>query len=48
LEDIQAGSFVFEFVGEIISNIEMAHRNKRYIASHQHRYVVVLDVDEST
>jgi hypothetical protein len=28
MEDLAIGSFVFEFVGEIVTNVEMAYRNK--------------------
>jgi len=47
LEDILVGSFVFEFVGEIITNLEMVICNKIHVECRKHAYNMVLDVDEA-
>jgi hypothetical protein len=46
MEDFVAGFFVFEFVGEIVTNEKMAYCNKVYEDCKRLAYSMVLDVDE--
>lgn len=47
LEDLPAGAFVFEYVGEILTNSEMWERNNDVHKNGEghHTYPVVLDSD---
>lgn len=45
LEPISAGSFVCEYVGEILTNTEMWHRNNDVHRKAQHHFSLLLDAD---
>lgn len=47
LEDIPVMFFVFEFVGEIVTNSEMALHNKTYVECKKHAYNMVLNANEA-
>jgi hypothetical protein len=46
MEDFADGSFVFEFVREIMTNAKMTYCNKVYEDCKRLPYIIVLDVDE--
>lgn len=53
LEDLPAGAFAFEYVGEILTNTEMFHRNEKLLKSTMqgeitHTFPVTLDADWGT
>lgn len=49
LEELPQGAFVCEYVGEILTNIELYERNSRRGADNgKHTYPVLLDADWST
>ncbi|CAM8969251.1 unnamed protein product [Rhodiola kirilowii] len=45
LEELPKGSFVCEYVGEVLTNIELYERNTRSSANERHTYPVLLDSD---
>ncbi|KAL5702420.1 [histone H3]-lysine(4) N-trimethyltransferase [Ranunculus cassubicifolius] len=45
LEDLPRGSFVCEYVGEILTNTELYDRNMRSNGDEKHTYPVLLDAD---
>ncbi|KAJ7973533.1 Histone-lysine N-methyltransferase [Quillaja saponaria] len=45
LEDLPKGSFVCEYVGEILTNMELYERNMQKRNSERHTYPVTLDAD---
>lgn len=47
LEELPKGAFVCEYVGEILTNIELYERNKRR-GGEKHTYPVLLDADWSS
>ncbi len=47
MEDIPVMFFVFEFVGEIVTNSEMALHNKTYVECKKHAYNMVLNANEA-
>lgn len=44
LENLPKGAFICEYVGEIVTNMELYERNKR-CAGEKHTYPVLLDAD---
>ncbi|CAH8388288.1 unnamed protein product [Eruca vesicaria subsp. sativa] len=44
LQDLPKGTFVFEYIGEILTNTELDDRNLRF-SSERHTYPVTLDAD---
>jgi hypothetical protein len=46
MEDFAVGFFVFEFVGEIVTNARMAYCNKVYEDCKRLTYIIILDDDE--
>ncbi|XP_043722739.1 probable inactive histone-lysine N-methyltransferase SUVR2 isoform X2 [Telopea speciosissima] len=45
LEDLPKGTFVCEYVGEIVTNIELYDRNMQSSGKEKHTYPVLLDAD---
>lgn len=45
LEDIPRGAFVCEYVGEILTNMELYNRNNERMRNEKHTYPVLLDAD---
>lgn len=45
LEDLPKGAFVCEYVGEILTNMELYERNKQSDENKRHTYPVYLDAD---
>ncbi|XP_050381863.1 histone-lysine N-methyltransferase SUVR4 [Argentina anserina] len=45
LEDLEKGSFVCEYVGEILTNTELYNRNMKSKGTGRHTYPVTLDAD---
>ncbi|KAL6953133.1 hypothetical protein U1Q18_048288 [Sarracenia purpurea var. burkii] len=45
LQDLPKGSFVCEYVGEVLTNMELFERNKKSNGSERHTYPVLLDAD---
>ncbi|XP_010264894.1 PREDICTED: probable inactive histone-lysine N-methyltransferase SUVR2 [Nelumbo nucifera] len=45
LEDLPRGAFVCEYVGEILTNLELHERNMRSSGNEKHTYPVLLDAD---
>ncbi|KAA8548874.1 hypothetical protein F0562_000558 [Nyssa sinensis] len=45
LEDLPKGAFVCEYVGEIVTNMELFERNMRISGNEKHTYPVLLDAD---
>ena len=45
LEHLPAGTFVCEYVGEILTNLEMWHRNKDVYRTAKHTFALQLDAD---
>lgn len=45
LQDLPKGSFVCEYVGEILTNTELYERNMQSSGSERHTYPVTLDAD---
>ncbi|THF99544.1 hypothetical protein TEA_019331 [Camellia sinensis var. sinensis] len=45
LQDLPKGSFVCEYVGEILTNMELYERNKQSSGNERHTYPVLLDAD---
>ncbi|CAK9161945.1 unnamed protein product [Ilex paraguariensis] len=45
LKDLPKGAFVCEYVGEILTNMELYERNKRRPDNDRHTYPVLLDAD---
>lgn len=45
LENLPKGSFVCEYVGEILTNMELYERNKKTRINERHTYPVSLDSD---
>jgi hypothetical protein len=47
LEDLLEGAFVFEYIGEILTNTEMEEQNKEVLSTGDGRqtYPVMLDAD---
>ncbi|KAL8557679.1 hypothetical protein ACS0TY_004954 [Phlomoides rotata] len=48
LEDLPQGAFVCEYVGEILTNIELYERNEKNSGKGKHVYPVLLDSDWTT
>lgn len=48
LEDLPQGAFVCEYVGEILTNIELYERNEKNSGKDKHVYPVLLDSDWTT
>ncbi|KAK4385819.1 Histone-lysine N-methyltransferase SUVR4 [Sesamum angolense] len=48
LEELPKGSFICEYVGEILTNIELYERNKKSRGDEKHVYPVLLDADWAT
>ncbi|XP_073142202.1 probable inactive histone-lysine N-methyltransferase SUVR2 isoform X2 [Henckelia pumila] len=48
LEELPEGAFVCEYVGEILTNIELYERNKQSSGKGKHVYPVLLDADWAT
>ncbi|KAG8380407.1 hypothetical protein BUALT_Bualt06G0012100 [Buddleja alternifolia] len=48
LEELPKGAFVCEYVGEILTNIELYERNKKSRGQDKHVYPVLLDADWGT
>ncbi|KAL2227816.1 UNVERIFIED_CONTAM: Histone-lysine N-methyltransferase SUVR4 [Sesamum indicum] len=48
LEELPKGSFICEYVGEILTNIELYERNKKSRGDDKHVYPVLLDADWAT
>lgn len=45
LEDLPKGAFVCEYIGEILTNMELYERNKQNDEKKRHTYPVYLDAD---
>lgn len=45
LQDLPKGAFVCEYVGEILTNMELYERNQQSSGSERHTYPVILDAD---
>lgn len=45
LQDLPKGAFVCEYVGEILTNMELYERNQQSSGSEKHTYPVILDAD---
>ncbi|KAA8538972.1 hypothetical protein F0562_025664 [Nyssa sinensis] len=45
LEELPKGAFICEYVGEILTNMELYERNKESSGSERHTYPVLLDAD---
>lgn len=45
LENLPKGAFVCEYVGEILTNMELYERNKQSDGNKRHTYPVCLDAD---
>ena len=45
LEDLPKGTFVCEYVGEVVTNTELDERNKQSRVNERHTYPVQLDAD---
>lgn len=45
LEDLPKGTFVCEYVGEVLTNTELHERNMRSTGNERHTYPVLLDAD---
>ncbi|XP_052205270.1 probable inactive histone-lysine N-methyltransferase SUVR2 isoform X2 [Diospyros lotus] len=45
LQDLPKGSFVCEYVGEILTNMELFERNEQSSGNERHTYPVLLDAD---
>lgn len=45
LEELPKGAFVCEYIGEILTNMELYERNKQSSGSERHTYPVLLDAD---
>lgn len=43
--DLPKGAFVCEYVGEILTNIELYNRNEESTGNDRHTYPVLLDAD---
>lgn len=48
LEDLPAGTFVCQYVGEILTNIEMWNRNQGVHRMAKHTFALQLDADWKT
>ncbi|PIN16729.1 Histone-lysine N-methyltransferase [Handroanthus impetiginosus] len=48
LEELPKGAFICEYVGEILTNIELYERNKKSSGQDKHVYPVLLDADWAT
>lgn len=48
LEELPQGAFICEYVGEILTNIELYERNTKRSNKDKHVYPVLLDADWST
>ncbi|KAL7148693.1 hypothetical protein ABFS83_06G195800 [Erythranthe nasuta] len=48
LEELPKGAFVCEYIGEILTNIELYERNQKNIGRDKHVYPVLLDADWAT
>ncbi|KAI3459044.1 hypothetical protein Pfo_015707 [Paulownia fortunei] len=48
LEELPEGAFICEYVGEILTNIELYERNKKSSGEDKHVYPVLLDADWAT
>lgn len=45
LEDLPKGAFVCEYVGEVLTNMELYERNLQGSGNERHTYPVLLDAD---
>lgn len=45
LEDLPKGTFVCEYIGEIVTNAELYERNMQSCGTERHTYPVTLDAD---
>lgn len=45
LDELPRGTFVCEYVGEVLTNTEVHNRNMQGIGSKKHHYQVLLDAD---
>lgn len=45
LEELPKGAFICEYVGEILTNMELYERNKQGSSNDRHTYPVLLDAD---
>lgn len=45
LEELPKGTFVCEYVGEVITNTELYNRNMQGTGNEKHHYPVLLDAD---
>ena len=45
LQDLPKGAFVCEYVGEVLTNMELYERNNQSSGNERHTYPVLLDAD---